>query len=90
MSLGLHTLNVVLLFAVLHAMTGALWKSAFVAALFALHPLHVESVAWVAERKDVLSTAFLLVAIAAYVRWVRRPSVVAYLACSRSPSRSAS
>ncbi len=51
-----HVANTLLLFLVLKQMTGALWRSAFVAALFALHPLHVESVAWVAERKDVLST----------------------------------
>src|SRR4029077_19988452 len=51
----LHTVSVVLLFLLLQRMTGALWQSAFVAAVFAIHPLHVESVAWVAERKDVLS-----------------------------------
>jgi hypothetical protein len=56
----LHLANTLLLFLVLRGMTGALWRSGLVAALFALHPLHVESVAWVAERKDVLST-FLLV-----------------------------
>ena len=54
----LHTVAVLLLFAVLRDMTGAFWRSAFVAALFAIHPLHVESVAWVAERKDVLSAVF--------------------------------
>ena len=57
-SLLLHVGNSLFLFLVFKRMTGALWKSAFVAALFALHPLHVESVAWVAERKDVLSTLF--------------------------------
>ena len=62
-----HLLNTALLFFVLKAMTGACWRSAFVAALFALHPLHVESVAWIAERKDVLSTFFGLLAIGAYV-----------------------
>ena len=55
-------------------MTGALWRSAFVAALFALHPLHVESVAWVAERKDVLSTFFGLLAIWAYARYAKSRS----------------
>jgi len=54
-------------------MTGAIWKSAFVAALFALQPLHVESVAWVSERKDVLSTFFWILSIWAYVRYVRQP-----------------
>jgi len=65
-SLLLHALNAVLLFAALRRMTGALWRSLFVAALFGLHPLHVESVAWVSERKDVLSTAFWMLALWAY------------------------
>ena len=69
----LHTLNTVLLFVVLRAMTGALWPSAVVAALFAWHPLHVESVAWIAERKDVLSTFFWLMTMGEYVLYVRRP-----------------
>jgi Tfp pilus assembly protein PilF len=73
MNLVLHLINTALLFVVLRAMTGALWRSAAVAALFALHPLHVESVAWVAERKDVLSTMFWMLAVAAYVRYVRDP-----------------
>lgn len=67
MSLLLHLANTVLLFFVWKRMTGAVWRSGFVAALFALHPLHVESVAWIAERKDVLSTFFGLLAIWAYV-----------------------
>ncbi len=54
----LHTLALLLLFLVLNQMTGAFWQSAFVASLFAIHPLHVESVAWVSERKDVLSAVF--------------------------------
>ena len=70
-NLVLHTANTLLLFWVLKSMTGALWRSAFVAALFALHPLHVESVAWVAERKDVLSSLFWLLTTAAYLRYVR-------------------
>jgi len=74
----LHVANTVALFAVLRAATGARGRSALVAALFGLHPLHVESVAWVAERKDVLSTFFGLLAIAAYVGYVRRPSLVRY------------
>ena len=64
----LHALNAVLLFVVLRRMTGAVWRSLFVAALFGLHPLHVESVAWVSERKDVLSTAFGLLVLWAYAR----------------------
>ena len=66
-SLALHTLNTLLLFFLLARTTGALGRSACVAALFAVHPLHVESVAWIAERKDVLSTFFWLVTMAAYV-----------------------
>ena len=65
-----HTANTLLLFGLLKRLTGAFWRSAFVAALFALHPLHVESVAWVAERKDVLSTLFFLLTLAAYARYV--------------------
>ena len=65
-SLGFHVANTLLLFAVLQCMTGALWRSAMVAALFALHPLHVESVAWIAERKDVLSAFFFLLTLWAY------------------------
>jgi tetratricopeptide (TPR) repeat protein len=68
-SVLLHAANTVLLFLVLRGMTGALWRSALVAALFALHPLHVESVAWVAERKDVLSTFFVLLTLWAYHRY---------------------
>ena len=59
--------------------TGSVWCSAFVAALFAIHPLHVESVAWVAERKDVLSGVFFMLTLAAYLRYVRRPSRANYL-----------
>ena len=70
----LHTIAVLLLFRVLRVATGALWPSAFVAALFAIHPLHVESVAWVSERKDVLSAVFFMLTLAAYVRYARAPS----------------
>jgi tetratricopeptide (TPR) repeat protein len=73
-----HLANTLMLFALLHCLTGAAWRSFFVAALFAVHPLHVESVAWVAERKDVLSTFFGLLAVAAYVGYVRSPSVGRY------------
>ena len=78
-SLLLHLANVVLLFVVLKRMTGALWKTAFVSALFALHPLHVESVAWVAERKDVLSTFFWFLTMLAYTRYAERPTRARYL-----------
>jgi tetratricopeptide (TPR) repeat protein len=74
-----HTLAVLLLFAVLRSMTGALWRSAFVAAVFAIHPLRVESVAWVAERKDVLSALFFMLTLSAYVHYARKPSVRRYL-----------
>lgn len=69
----LHAVNAVLLFTFLTRFTGAFWKSALVAALFALHPLHVESVAWVAERKDVLSTLFWIVTLHLYAAYVKRP-----------------
>ena len=75
----LHTISVLLLFLVLKQMTGGLWQSAFVAALFAIHPLHVESVAWIAERKDVLSAVFFMLTLAAYARYARAPSAARYL-----------
>jgi len=75
----LHILNTLLLLIVLERMTGAFWRSAFVAALFALHPLHVESVAWVAARKDVLSISFWMLAMLGYVHYVRRPGGWRYL-----------
>jgi tetratricopeptide (TPR) repeat protein len=78
-SLLFHTANALLLFYVLKSTTGLLWQSAFAAALFALHPLHVESVAWASERKDILSTFFGLLTIAAYVRYVKRPQIGYYL-----------
>jgi tetratricopeptide (TPR) repeat protein len=68
-SLLFHLANSLLLFSLFRRMTGALWRSAFVAALFALHPLHVESVAWVAERKDVLSTFFFMLTLIAYAKY---------------------
>ncbi len=70
-SVLLHTANTVLLFLFLRGVTGAVWRSLMVAALFGLHPLHVESVAWVAERKDVLSTFFGLLTLMAYARYVQ-------------------
>ena len=69
-NLLLHAATAILLFLVLREMTGALWRSAFVAAVFAIHPLRVESVAWVAERKDVLSGLFFMLTLGAYVRYV--------------------
>jgi cytochrome c-type biogenesis protein CcmH/NrfG len=69
-NLFLHLANTLLLFTVFRKMTGKLWQSAFVAAAFALHPMHVESVAWISERKDVLSTLFWLLTMYAYVRYV--------------------
>ncbi|MHC4259918.1 MAG: tetratricopeptide repeat protein [Planctomycetota bacterium] len=78
-NLLLHITSSLLLFGVLKKMTGALWPSAFVAAAFALHPLHVESVAWVSERKDVLSTVFWMLTMGAYVRYVERPAISRYL-----------
>jgi len=71
-NLLLHAVTAILLFLVLREMTGALWRSAFVAAVFAIHPLRVESVAWVSERKDVLSGVFFMLTIGAYARYVER------------------
>jgi len=73
-NLALHLGNVLLLFWLLQLMTGAVWRSAFVAGLFGVHPLSVESVAWVAERKNVLSTLFFMLTILAYTRYARRPT----------------
>jgi tetratricopeptide (TPR) repeat protein len=74
----LHALNTIGLFWVLRAMTGARWRSAFVAAMFGLHPAHVESVAWVSERKDVLSTFFWVLTVASYWRYVQQPRAGRY------------
>jgi len=71
-SVALHGLTTALLFLALYRLTGARWRSAFVAALFAVHPLHVESVAWVAERKDVLAGLFFALVLLAYERYARR------------------
>jgi hypothetical protein len=79
MNVFLHLLNTELLFFLLWRLTGGVWQSAFVAALFGVHPLHVESVAWVAERKDVLSTFFLLLTVWSYVRYCERPGWRRYL-----------
>jgi tetratricopeptide (TPR) repeat protein len=78
----LHTGAAVLLFFVLRQMTATFWRSAFVAALFAIHPLHVESVAWIAERKDVLSGIFFMLTLGAYTRYARKPSIGRYIVMS--------
>jgi hypothetical protein len=72
-SVLLHAITAIALFLILRQMTGSLWRSVFVAALFAIHPLRVESVAWVAERKDVLSGLFFVLTIGAYARYARLP-----------------
>jgi cytochrome c-type biogenesis protein CcmH/NrfG len=79
-NLMLHIANTLVLFGLLRRTTGATGRSAWVAAAFALHPLHVESVAWVSERKDLLSAFFFLLAIWSHVRWVERPSIRRYAA----------
>jgi Flp pilus assembly protein TadD len=80
-NLILHLANVLLLFVILSKMTDSLWRSLFVAALFALHPLQVESVAWVAERKNLLSTLFWFIVIWRYRLYVRKPGTGNYLLC---------
>lgn len=74
-----HIANTLLVFFVLRRMTGAVWRSAFVAGLFAIHPLRVESVAWVSERKDVLSTFFWMLTLLAYTAYVRHPRARRYV-----------
>jgi len=74
MNVALHALNAVLLLLALHALTGSVWRSALVAALFAWHPLRVESVAWASERKDVLSGTFWMLSLLTYARFARQPS----------------
>ena len=83
----LHALNAALVFALLQQMTGATWRSLFVAALFAVHPLRVESVAWVAERKDVLSGCFGLLALIAYARYVQVQSLKSKVQSQEPESR---
>ena len=74
-----HLINTILLFEVLRRMTRAYWRSAIVAALFAIHPLHVESVAWIAERKDVMSAFLFMLTVAAYMNYVKRRNLHRYL-----------
>lgn len=78
-NLLLHMANTILVFWFLARVTRQIWPCALVAALFALHPLHVESVAWVSERKDVLSMFFMMLTLLAYARYAKRPQVVSYL-----------
>ncbi len=95
MSLLFHAINTVLVFLVLEGMTGAMGRSFFVAAMFGLHPLHVESVAWVSERKDVLSTLFWLLTLWAYARYAQgrsrvEPSSLRFAASGSRESRDGS
>lgn len=78
-SVLLHSVNTALLFLVLASMTSHVWPAALAAGLFGLHPLHVESVAWISQRKDVLSMLFGLLTVAAYIRFARKPVVPRYL-----------
>jgi tetratricopeptide (TPR) repeat protein len=78
-NLAIHALNSLLLLLIFHQMTGAIWKSAFIAALFALHPLNVESVAWVAARKNVLSTLFWMLTLSAYIHYAKHPNIKRYM-----------
>lgn len=79
-NVALHAISTLLLFGFLHRATGARWRSALVALVFALHPLHVESVAWLAERKDVLCVLFCLLTLWAYLKYSERPSALRYAA----------
>src|SRR5262245_48808134 len=79
-NLYLHAANALLLFLALRRLTGAVWRSALVAALFAFHPLHVESFAWVAERKDLLSSFFWMLTLLAYAWYAARPAPFRYAA----------
>ena len=80
----LHSLSVVFLFLFLHSATSSIWRSFFVAAVFAIHPLHVESVAWISERKDVLSAVFFMITLVVYTAYTRKPSVWRYVLVAAS------
>lgn len=80
MNVFFHIVNAIILFLALNVMTGALWRSAFVAGLFAMHPVNVDSVAWIAERKNLLSTLFWMLTLLSYAWYVNRKSVFRYLA----------
>ena len=82
MNVALHMIAAMLLFIVLRKMTGRIWQSAFVAAIFAIHPLRAESVVWIEERKDVLSGVFFMLTLLAYLLYTRKPSVARYLTMS--------
>src|SRR5207237_6733910 len=82
MNVALHTMAALLLFVVLRKMTGAIWKAAFVAAIFAIHPLRAESVVWIEERKDVLSGVFFMLTLLAYLLYTRKPSIARSLTLS--------
>ncbi len=75
----LHILSVLLLFWLFNRMSGAIWRSAFIASLFALHPLHLESVVWITERKDVLSAFFWMLTLCLYVYYTEKPAIKRYL-----------
>ncbi|MBN1364329.1 MAG: tetratricopeptide repeat protein [Syntrophaceae bacterium] len=77
-NLILHILSALLLFWLFNRMTGVVWRSAFVAAFFALHPFHVESVAWISERKDVLSAFFWMITLCIYVYYTEKPTIIRY------------
>ena len=81
-NVALHNIGAVLLFLVFRGMTGYIWRSAFIAAIFAIHPMRVESVAWVAERKDVLSGVFFMLTLGAYLHYTRAPSLSRYVTMS--------
>ncbi|HLW34239.1 MAG TPA: hypothetical protein VKS98_01130, partial [Chthoniobacterales bacterium] len=77
-NVALHTISVLVLFLLLRSMTGSIWRSAFVAAIFAIHPLRAESVAWITERKDVLSGVFFMLTLWAYLVYARKPGLLRY------------